>query len=234
TCYPRDCHDVYEDGLTTDGVYLIYPSGPYSSPVSVYCDMSTKGGPWTVFQKRFNGSVDFYRGWQEYQSGFGEVDGEYWLGLRNVYLLTLTGQYRLRIDLEDFENHKRFVTYEEFSLSRFAVSPEKDGYKLNIDGFKEGDASTKIGDSMESHAGMAFTTFDRDMDLDHTRNCAQIYRGAFWHKFCHSANLNGKYLKGTTTEYATGIVWKTWKGFYYSLKRSEMKMARQTSPPLTE
>ena len=34
-----------------------------------------------VFQKRFNGSVEFRRKWSEYQTGFGHLDGgEFWLG----------------------------------------------------------------------------------------------------------------------------------------------------------
>ena len=38
-----------------------------------------------VFQRRFKGTVDFYRNWTEYKHGFGHVDSEHWLG--NVFLL---------------------------------------------------------------------------------------------------------------------------------------------------
>ncbi|XP_018428169.1 PREDICTED: microfibril-associated glycoprotein 4-like [Nanorana parkeri] len=223
SCHPHDCSDVWAQGLKTDGVYLIYPGG-LSTPIPVYCDMTGKDGPWTVFQKRFDGTVNFYRGWQEYKAGFGRADGEYWLGLQNIYLLTLKKSYRLRIDLEDWDNVRYNVTYENFSLSQLAINPEEDGYKLNIEGFTEGDPVRPAGDSLRSHVGMKFSTYDNDRDLD-AINRAASFHGAFWYHNCHNANLNGKYQKGTTTEYATGLVWYHAKGHYYSFKKTVMKIA---------
>lgn len=223
SCYPHDCSDVWAQGLKTDGVYLIYPGG-LKTPIPVYCDMTGKDGPWTVFQKRFDGKVNFYRGWTEYKAGFGKADGEYWLGLQNIYLLTLKRSYRLRIDLKDWDNVARHVTYENFSLSRLAINPEEDGYKLHIEGFTEGDPTKPAGNSMGGHVGMNFSTYDNDRDI-HTINCAQRYHGGFWYSKCHNANLNGKYQNGTTEEYATGVVWNTAKGYYYSFKETMMKIA---------
>ena len=39
-----------------------------------------------VFQKRFNGTVDFYRGFNEYENGFGSVYNEFWLGIYYIKL----------------------------------------------------------------------------------------------------------------------------------------------------
>lgn len=225
TCYPHDCADLASQGKKADGVYLIYPGGKYSNPVPVYCDMSTKDGPWTVFQKRFDGKVSFYRGWKEYKAGFGRVDGEYWLGLQNIYLLTLKKSYRLRITLVDWDEVDRFVTYEDFALSRLAVDPEEDGYKLYLEGFKEGDPTKPAGNSLVGHIGMNFSTYDNDRDTYTGGNCATQYHGAFWYNKCHGANLNGKYQNGTTTEYATGVVWATAKGAYYSFKKTTMMIS---------
>ena len=63
--------------------------------------MVTDGGGWTVFQRRIDGSVDFYRNWIDYEEGFGDLVGEFWLGLTKIYRLTKAGNKRLRIDLGD-------------------------------------------------------------------------------------------------------------------------------------
>lgn len=217
---PLDCDDIYAQGYQEDGVYLIYPYGP-SVPVPVFCDMTTEGGKWTVFQKRFNGSVSFFRGWNDYKLGFGRADGEYWLGLQNLHLLTLKQKYELRVDLEDFENNTAYAKYVDFSISPNAISAEEDGYTLYVAGFEDGGA----GDSLSYHSGQKFSTFDRDQDL-FVQNCAALSSGAFWFRSCHFANLNGFYLGGSHLSYANGINWAQWKGFYYSLKRTEMKIRR--------
>lgn len=36
--------------------------------------------PLQVFQRREDGSVNFFRGWEAYREGFGKLTGEHWLG----------------------------------------------------------------------------------------------------------------------------------------------------------
>jgi len=55
-----------------------------------------------VFQRREDGSVDFYRYWTDYQQGFGNLSGEFWLGLDKIHRLTSTTT-QLRVDLQYFE-----------------------------------------------------------------------------------------------------------------------------------
>lgn len=33
-----------------------------------------------MIQRRMDGSVNFYRGWNEYKNGFGSIDSEFWIG----------------------------------------------------------------------------------------------------------------------------------------------------------
>uniref|UniRef100_A0A1X7SDK1 Fibrinogen C-terminal domain-containing protein n=1 Tax=Amphimedon queenslandica TaxID=400682 RepID=A0A1X7SDK1_AMPQE len=83
----RDCKSLFEDSVTTSGVYTVNPDG--GTPFEVYCDMETDGDGWTVFQRRQDGSVDFYRNWTDYKNGFGDLTGEFWLGLSKVHRIVL-------------------------------------------------------------------------------------------------------------------------------------------------
>ncbi|XP_036413255.1 microfibril-associated glycoprotein 4-like isoform X1 [Colossoma macropomum] len=216
--FPTDCSDVYTNGQTLSGVYTIYPAG--DTPVQVYCDMGCEGqtedGKWTVIQRRMDGSVNFYRPWEQYKKGFGNKNGEYWLGLENLYQLTRKRKYELKVDLQDFEGVKVYAQY-----STFSVESEVDGYKLHVGGFINGGA----GDSLETNNGQKFSTFDKDQDANKDGNCAKSYLGGFWYSACHHANPNGIYLWGKDgTFYAIGNVWYHWKGYDYGLKFISMKI----------
>ncbi|KAK3566157.1 hypothetical protein QTP86_028450 [Hemibagrus guttatus] len=234
---PRDCSDIYASGQREDGIYSIFPIH-FPSGFQVYCDMSTEGGGWTVFQRREDGSVNFYRDWAAYQEGFGKITGEHWLDtvmpqevklfmcsekqafqcLKRIHALTIQANYELRIDLEDFENSTSFAQYGSFGVGLFSVDPDEDGYPLSI-----ADYSGTAGDSLLKHNGMKFTT--KDKDNDHSENnCASFYHGAWWYRNCHMSNLNGQYLRGQHSSYADGIEWYSWTGLQYSLKFTEMKI----------
>ena len=98
----------------------------------VFCDQTTAGGGWTVFQRRLDGSVDFYRNWSDYKHGFGDVYGEFWIGLDKIHRLTSDNNSMLRVDLEDFKGN---TTYAEYNI--FGVMSEKDKYRLIL-GFYSG------------------------------------------------------------------------------------------------
>ena len=84
--------------------------------------------------------------------------------------------------------------------------------------------SGNSGDSLALHRGMPFTTKDQDNDNHGDHNCAIKYQGAWWYERCHHSNLNGLYHRGNHPSFADGVNWKHWKGYHYSLKRTEMKI----------
>ena len=130
----------------------------YYTLYKVYCNMETDGGGWTVFQRRIDGSVDFYRNWKDYEDGFGNLTGEFWLGLEKMYRLTKYGDKELRIDLGDFEDNYKYAKYSSFSIGDSTTD-----YTLSVTGYS-GDA----GDSFTYHNNQKFTTKDRDND-EHSR-----------------------------------------------------------------
>jgi len=214
---PRDCDDVYSlDNRASSGVYNIYPD-ENDTAVEVFCDMDTDGGKWTVFQRRMDGTVLFYRPWEHYKKGFGRADGEHWLGLEKLHYLSSQKRYELRVDMEEFSEQQESRAFALYTL--FHVDSEEHGYTLHVDGFRDGGA----GDSLSVHNGKKFSTLDRDQDGS-GYHCARKYLGGFWYSNCFSSNPNGLYLWGDDhTHFAIGVTWYTWKD-YDSLKSISMKI----------
>lgn len=210
---PRSCKDLLTRGIFLTGWYTIYL--PDCRPLTVLCDMDVDGGGWTVFQRRVDGSINFFRDWDSYKRGFGNLGTEFWLGNDYLHLLTANGNQELRVDLRDFQGEASYAKY-----SSFRVSGEQEKYKLALGQFLEGTA----GDSLTKHNNMAFSTHDQDNDANGPKNCAALFHGAWWYHDCHQSNLNGRYLPGSHDSYADGINWLTGRGHRYSYKVAEMKI----------
>ncbi|XP_063959668.1 ficolin-1-like [Lytechinus pictus] len=202
--------------MNASGIYSIHPNG-IKEPLKVYCDMTTAGGGWTVFQRRMNGSVDFNANWSLYKDGFGSVWGEHWLGNQNVYHLTNQRPCELRIDLYDFKGNTMHATYSHFSISNETMK-----YELRLGLFSGGGA----GDCLTQHNGHKFSTRDQDNDLYDEFNCAEVYQAGWWYKNTSErmCRLNGIYINedATIIKFNKGILWSCWS--MNSLKGSEMKL----------
>lgn len=122
---PRHCKDLLDAGDGQNGLRIIYPDpGLPDRYFVVYCDQTTDGGGWMIFQRRTNSSCpreNFSRSWKEYRMGFGNIGGEFWIGLDALHLLTSTVKQELRIDLFDWEGAHRYAKYDWFHVD----GPEK-------------------------------------------------------------------------------------------------------------
>ena len=185
---------------------------PSDGSFNVYCDMHTDGGGWTVFQRRQDGSVDFYRGLNDYKSGFGQLTAEFWLGNDKIHRLTAARPSTLRAELEDWNGVRAYAKY-----GKFKIGDEQAKYRLEV-----GSYSGTAGNSLKYHNNMAFTTKDRDNDIAGS-NCAVYWTGAWWYHNCHHSHLNGKYL-GNIKGNGKGVDWWYFKGHHLSLKFTEMKL----------
>lgn len=81
--------------------------------------------------------MNFYRPWSHYKRGFGNAEGEHWLGLDNSFHISLRKRYELREDMDDFA-----VSQVHTKYSSFSIGPEFFGYTLHISGFTNGGEET--------------------------------------------------------------------------------------------
>ncbi|XP_071795606.1 ryncolin-1-like [Asterias amurensis] len=209
------CTKLYQAGYRDNGMYKIYPAS-LNAGLQVYCDMETDGGGWIVFQRRHDGSVDFYRTWSEYASGFGDMQNEFWLGNDILRALTGTGQWELRVDMDNWQSTAVWASYGEFAVTG-------DKYTLNVGSY---DAQSTTSDSMFGHNGQPFTAKDQDNDGDTIANCAELWEGAWWFTSCYMSHLNGKYYPQEDVPFGRGVKWAGWwyGSDYFSLKKCSMKI----------
>ncbi|XP_063804100.1 fibrinogen-like protein 1 isoform X2 [Pseudophryne corroboree] len=216
-----DCSDIWgRNTASTSGIYTVKPEGADAS-FQVFCEMTATGG-WTMMQKH-NGEdgLTFEKMWDDYENGFGRLEGEHWLGLKHVYRLTHQ-EHRpctLHISIGDYVDDEAYAEYSPFS-----VGDAKDFYQLSAgsysgtagDGFR-GDIGT---DGTNQH-GSYFSTQDQPHDGCHPNcrfddmmfvSCSDFYRVGWWYNNCGSANLNGDwYSPSKNTSWASSVSWPTWR-----------------------
>lgn len=225
-CPLNDPNQLYESGIRQ-----------LKRDFVVQCEMDVDNGGWIVIQARYTGKTDFSRPWMDYKEGFGNVAGEYWLGLDKVYELTSTRLHELRIEMEDFKGTKKYAQYD-----LFAIASEEHGYALKVLGQYLGDA----GDSLTYHAGMKFSTYEWvsctiswlefsdwlliiiiffssvDNDRWDGGSCARSHFGGWWYNVCDESNLNGKYFASdedvNSKNQDEAVRWKTFIDKPHSLR----------------
>ncbi|XP_062870844.1 fibrinogen like 1B [Trichomycterus rosablanca] len=226
--HDRDCSELFDRIKPESGFHRVRPDATLE-PFLVYCDMEDGGG-WTVIQKRRNGKLDFNRDWEDYKNGFGNFKtskDEFWLGNDKIHSLLNGGQKVMKIDLMDWNGETSYAVYDNFR-----VADEKDKYRLHFgmysgragDGLSGG--SGMVDQWSASNSGMQFSTRDQDHDRFLQGSCASENMGGWWYNRCHVANLNGRYYRGGkyTAKHDNGVVWGPWRGLWYSLRHTTMKV----------
>ncbi|KAH8328566.1 hypothetical protein KR067_010786, partial [Drosophila pandora] len=192
---------------------------------------------WMIIQRRIDGSVDFSRNWTDYKDGFGNLSGEFFLGLEKLHLITKSKQHELLIRLGKVDGSTNFVLYDDFR-----IGSEEKSYPLESIEYSKGDA----GDSLGYLKNMKFSTFDRDNDISDL-NYADLNGGGWWFKdgthrytvemniylyiqsiklisLIHSS-LNGIFIKdGKWTRGKNGIIWGSWHKFDYFVSLTFVEM----------
>lgn len=184
-------------------------------PFAVYCDMETDGGGWIVFQRRVDGSTNFTQNWYMYKRGFGDLNGDFWLGLDKITRFMRVPN-KLRIDLQAYDHGKK--GYGKYN--NFHISNEHSNYTLNVSDF-----TGNIPDQLNHRCsnGAPFSTYDRDNDNDGIHCALQLYKGGYWYDRCNKLSADFPYtmLNGNYKVYGTvggpdpntadnGIYWFGW------------------------
>jgi ficolin len=135
--------------------------------------MDADGG-WTRIFNKVDRTSAFDGTWNSYRSPFGNLLGNYWIGLDNMHSLTADFRMKVRFELTSDRGAPNFIEY-----ATFRVLSESDKYQLIL--------STKIGgnlfDNADYHTNMPFSTPDRDNDLSGS-NCARSLSGGWWFQSC--------------------------------------------------
>ncbi|XP_078481960.1 angiopoietin-1-like [Ciona intestinalis] len=210
----QDCNALYEAGYLQSDVYPIWIHQLYKFTY-VFCDMdvqtlsNTTG--WITIQRRINGEINFDRGWQNYVDGFGNVHGEYWIGLEHLHALsnqnTTTDWFgdfvtppRMRIDFEDQDG---ITAYAEYRLFKVAGTYEK--YRL-IAAYL--DQATAIPYNVPTPISRNwFSTFDNNSAFS---GCPATFHGGWWFSACGESNLNGFYPVMGEKNSPSNIYWYYW------------------------
>uniref|UniRef100_T1IQG4 Fibrinogen C-terminal domain-containing protein n=1 Tax=Strigamia maritima TaxID=126957 RepID=T1IQG4_STRMM len=154
----KDCSEIYNKGCKQSGVYILSYENDVSNRVfySVYCDMETDGGGWTVFQRRdksLTRKVHFDNSWVSYREGFGNLCGEFWLG--NHFIHNFGDGLTMRIDLTVGEESKVIVS------DSFSIDDEANNFTAHAFYFH---SDVDIG--IETINGKPFQTYDRKSGKD--------------------------------------------------------------------
>ncbi|XP_017095368.2 ficolin-1-like [Drosophila bipectinata] len=169
------------------------------------------GPGWIVVQRRFDGSVDFNRTWNEYKEGFGNIQGEYFIGLDRLHLMTSSSQHELCVRIADTDGDSAHAHY-----THFEIGDEEESYKLKyIEGY-----SGTAGNYIAKNKNMKFSTIDRDNDMVN-HNCAKSLNG-WWYNDCYENALNGPYDEDGKSPRDGGIMWLWKRDFSRSVTFAEM------------
>ena len=201
-----------------------------SSKLTVYCDMETDGGGWIVIQRRdaCMGRVSFAKNFSEYEKGFGDLNGEFWLGLKNIYELTNQDNVELKTQVWNYTNSTINWNYPYFRIYDANLA-----YQLlhNIPRGSGNGTFGAFGNEGNHRYNVRFITYDSPSGPQ----CSYIKPNGWWCSsrngyHCDYANLNGLHKPSGipgTDPVRERLVWRTASG-YEIFTNSEMKIRPQS------
>ncbi|XP_048257827.1 fibrinogen C domain-containing protein 1-like [Haliotis rufescens] len=194
----RDCSEIQVNiSSAADDTYTITPPDG-QSPILAHCDLTHNGGGWTNTMPFISRAL----------AATQVADA-----LQNTMPYMFRTSAAPQVSCSVAEHYALHISGFSGDTGSSSLAEH---YALLISVF-----SGATGNSMALHNGQAFSTRDRDLDRNTYGSCAQKYLGGWWYENCHLSNLNGEY---NNTRFVKGINWESWRGNFYSLQTSVMKV----------
>ncbi|XP_050741933.1 angiopoietin-related protein 7-like [Drosophila biarmipes] len=194
--------------------HITYVKGTGIAPfTAVFEDIPFAGSGWMVIQRRFDGKVDFnVTDKTRYENGFGDINGDFWIGIETIHQLTTSHRQELYVQLVDFDDVTAYARYDNF-----CVGDKESNYKLKSLGNYSGNA----GDALRAHEKQIFQM------LWYTDKSLYFW----WSADKHQCDLNGQF--STTKQVLEGVVadgiW--WGNWYLGNKRFTLKSCKMLIRP---
>jgi len=171
---PESCVHVKKNGYDQDGIYTIF-IGKRLTESHAYCKQQLHGGGWQVIQQRLYQEPYTKPLMRQYVRGFGRADGDYWIGLDKMAMIT-TIPHELLVQIRDRYGHVMEIQY-----SFIRINPAEFGYALQLGEKVGGD----LPDEFNRMNARVFSAFD------HSRSSSCEDTSGWWHtRDCYSVNLN--------------------------------------------
>lgn len=176
--------------------------------VNVYCNLRestrnwnlgaqfTKLRGWLAVQRRNNGTLNFDRSWTDYQKGFGDLDGDFWLGNEVLFRLINSSQSRVLVFIRYYA--KSYSYYYRFFMRDIKMKNATEGYQLLYSGSSYTTVIGNMGPKSRSH----FAT--NDNTTFHDERCPPV-NGGWWYTSyprckLRDQNPNSRYTTLTTDQ----------------------------------
>uniref|UniRef100_UPI00398F4DA8 fibrinogen-like protein 1-like protein n=1 Tax=Pristiophorus japonicus TaxID=55135 RepID=UPI00398F4DA8 len=181
--YSKDCRELFEQGETNNGLYVIQPEPNPGAPIIVVnCQMGYECGGWTILQQNTKQSeMTWNETWTTYKYGFGNILGDHYIGNEYMHFITNQKWYKARIVIEETTGGQRYAEY-----AMFRIANKQSNYRLHL-GAYNGNAGDSLAIPMNMVDNLPFSSRDEDHDSDEA-NCALKYGGGWWFKSCSTPN----------------------------------------------
>ncbi|KFB39780.1 hypothetical protein ZHAS_00007144 [Anopheles sinensis] len=166
----RACDRIISDCGQTDASGVFNLRTCSEPDFNVFCNQSFEGGGWLVVYNRSNGNDGlFNHTWKSYEEGFGQPNGEHFIGLRRLHSLT-HGSYSEAALILTRNGEESTVTYDDFE-----VDGEEKQYEIKRIGSPNGKMRLFF-----SNQAYKFQTFDRNQLHALARDRMLLDGCAFW------------------------------------------------------